>query len=60
MQEYYVGENSKEKFSAKIIVIGNTQVGKTSILSRYINNIFSENNEYVTIGTNFLSFLKFS
>ena len=50
MQEYYVGENSKEKFSAKIIVIGNTQVGKTSILSRYINNVFSENNEYVTIG----------
>lgn len=50
MQEYYVGENSKEKFSAKIIVIGNTQVGKTSILSRYIKNIFSENNEYVTIG----------
>lgn len=50
MQEYYVGENSKEKFSVKIIVIGNTLVGKTSILSRYINNVFSENNEYVTIG----------
>ena len=50
MQEYYVGANSKEKFSAKIIVIGNTLVGKSSILSRYINNFFSENNEAVTIG----------
>ncbi len=50
MQEYYIGVDSKEKFSAKIIVLGNTLVGKSSILSRYINNIFSENNEYVTIG----------
>lgn len=50
MQDYYIGENSKEKFSSKIIVIGNTLVGKTSILSRYINNFFAENKEYVTIG----------
>ena len=38
--------------SYKILIIGDKDVGKTSLIFRYINNEFSENNE-VTIGLDF-------
>lgn len=40
----------KERMSAKIIVLGNTLVGKTSIICRYVNDTFKENKNQVTIG----------
>ncbi len=40
----------KERMSAKIIVLGNTLVGKTSIICRYVQNVFKENRNQVTIG----------
>ena len=36
----------------KIILLGNPGVGKTCIISRYIDNVFSENNESL-IGANY-------
>ena len=32
-------------FNYKIILVGNSQVGKTSITSRYVENSFNENEE---------------
>ena len=43
----------KERMSAKIIVLGNTLVGKTSIICRYVNDTFKENKNQVTIGKTF-------
>ena len=39
-------------FTCKIIVIGNYQTGKTSLVKKYINGDFSEN-QYSTIGVDF-------
>ena len=38
--------------SMKVITLGESEVGKTSIIRRYIHNIFDENN-LSTIGLNF-------
>ena len=43
---------SKEVQSIKIVLIGEAGVGKTCIISRYIDNIFIENNDS-TIGANY-------
>lgn len=44
---------TKEKLNAKIILVGSSSVGKTSILKRYIDNEFS--NTLATIGKNIIS-----
>ncbi len=41
-------------FMFKIIIVGNTNVGKTKILERYINNKFIEESKS-TIGVDFCS-----
>ena len=44
--------NNKKKFLANIITLGNSQVGKTSLIFKYVDNVFSLN--YVkTLGMDF-------
>ena len=43
---------SNEPPSIKITLLGNPGVGKTCIISRYIDNVFNENNAS-TIGANY-------
>ena len=38
----------------KIIILGSTEVGKTSILDRYFNDVFRQN-QVSTIGIDFLT-----
>ena len=45
--------NSKEQFFFKLIVIGDSYVGKTSIIRRYVYNAFEENSQ-ATIGMSFI------
>ena len=53
-----INENSEE-ITLKIIVLGSTQVGKTSILNRYFNNDF-KGNMLSTIGIDFKTkYIKF-
>ena len=44
--------NEEEEDGIKITLLGNPGVGKTCIISRYIDNIFIENNDS-TIGANY-------
>ncbi len=46
------GKDKDEK-AIKVILLGESGVGKTSIIRRYINNEFSQYSES-TLGTNFL------
>jgi GTPase SAR1 family protein len=41
------------EFGFKYILIGNADVGKTSILSRFIYNTFKKNKEFATIGVEY-------
>ena len=43
----------KRKFF-KILIVGNSSVGKTSLLKRYVNDVFSDNYK-ATIGADFLT-----
>ena len=44
---------SAEPTLIKIVIVGDAQVGKTSLLQRYVNDIFPE--EYLpTIGVDFM------
>ena len=52
MNELLEEESNKEKYSFKIILVGNSGVGKTSILNKYIKNIFDDNYT-CTIGVDF-------
>ena len=47
-----MSKKQKEEYEMKVITLGETDVGKTSIIKRYINNIFEENT-FSTIGLNF-------
>jgi len=46
------GENDENTITFIIITLGDSGVGKTSIINRYINNEFNDNNPS-TIGMNF-------
>ena len=45
-------ENIKEDFKLKIVLLGDSNVGKTNLISRYISNKFEENTKS-TIGVEF-------
>lgn len=48
-------EVNASTYSIKIIVLGNSSVGKTSILERYFNNKFEENSKAATVSAVFQS-----
>lgn len=45
-------EENEDKFLFKIVVIGDSNVGKTSIIDRYTDDLFIENRKN-TIGVDF-------
>ena len=46
-----MNDDKTQQCSFKIVLVGNSAVGKSSIITRYIDNIFSENFfSNVTIG----------
>ena len=47
-------EEEAEEKDVKVILLGETGVGKTSIINRFINNKFEEKNEIETLGPTFL------
>ena len=47
-------EEEPEEKDVKVILLGETGVGKTSIINRFINNKFEEKNEIETLGPTFL------
>ena len=52
--EEVVNPESKEDFKLKIVVVGDSGVGKTNLIKRFITNEFSENFK-ATIGVEFMS-----
>ena len=52
--EEIVNPESKEEFKLKIVVVGDSGVGKTNLIKRFITNEFSENFK-ATIGVEFMS-----
>ena len=47
-------EEEPEEKDVKVILLGETGVGKTSIINRFINSKFEEKNEIETLGPTFL------
>ena len=45
-------DNSCKQISLKIILLGNSAVGKTCIMNKYVKNVFVENSK-PTIGADF-------
>ena len=52
--EEVVSPEAKEDFKLKIVVVGDSGVGKTNLIKRFITNEFSENFK-ATIGVEFMS-----
>ena len=52
--EEVVSPETKEEFKLKIVVVGDSGVGKTNLIKRFISNEFSENFK-ATIGVEFMS-----
>ena len=52
--EEVVSPETKEDFKIKIVVVGDSGVGKTNLIKRFITNEFSENFK-ATIGVEFMS-----
>ena len=52
--EEVVSPEAKEDFKIKIVVVGDSGVGKTNLIKRFITNEFSENFK-ATIGVEFMS-----
>ena len=52
--EEVTSQEVKEDFKIKIVVVGDSGVGKTNLIRRFINNEFSENLK-ATIGVEFMS-----
>ena len=52
--EEIVSPEAKEDFKIKIVVVGDSGVGKTNLIKRFISNEFSENFK-ATIGVEFMS-----
>ena len=52
--EEVVSPEAKEDFKLKIVVVGDSGVGKTNLIKRFISNEFSENFK-ATIGVEFMS-----
>ena len=52
MSKNKMNNKNKEQTVFKIITLGNSGVGKTSIIERYINNIFNDN-AISTVGLEF-------
>ena len=52
--EEIVSPEAKEDFKIKIVVVGDSGVGKTNLIKRFISNEFSENIK-ATIGVEFMS-----
>ena len=52
--EEVVSPDTKEEFKLKIVVVGDSGVGKTNLIKRFISNEFSENFK-ATIGVEFMS-----
>ena len=50
MDEEY--DNFEAEFTFKIVICGNSGVGKTNIISRFVRDIFDEN-QMSTIGVDF-------
>ena len=49
-----MSENERQPLHCKVVIIGKSGVGKTSIISRYITNIFKDN-LMATPGANFIT-----
>ena len=47
-----INEKDENSISVKVVMIGSVGVGKSSIIARYVRNLFNEKNE-PTIGANF-------
>ena len=45
----------KSDFAFKLVILGNAAVGKTSLIIRYVDNKFHEDNYIPTIGVDFLT-----
>ena len=52
--EEVVSPETKEDFKIKIVVVGDSGVGKTNLIKRFITNEYSENFK-ATIGVEFMS-----
>ena len=52
--EEIISQESKEEFKIKIVVIGDSGVGKTNLIRRFITDTFS-NNSKATVGVEFTS-----
>ena len=49
-----VGSQEKEDYKLKVVIIGDSGVGKTNLIKRFVSDTFSENSK-ATVGVEFLS-----
>ena len=54
IEEYTSSTYGENEFKFKVVVVGDSGVGKTNLIHRFVKNNFSENTK-ATVGVEFLS-----